>query len=86
MFNAQDENGKRSSLHHIAEMVAVLGTPSLDYLRRTETSWKYFDDSGNWKGVVEIPDISLENSEEQLHGENKILFLDFMRKMLQWAP
>lgn len=48
----------------MAEMVAVLGLRPLDYLQRTETSWEYFDSSGNWKGAVEIPDISLEDSEE----------------------
>ena len=70
----------------MAEMVAVLGLPPLDYLRGTETSWDCFDKNGNWKGGVEIPQISLEDSEEQLSGENKALFLDFMRKMLQWVP
>ena len=70
----------------MAEMVAVLGLPPLDYLRGTETSWDYFDETGNWKGAVEIPQISLEDSEEQLSGESKALFLDFMRKMLQWVP
>jgi serine/threonine-protein kinase SRPK3 len=86
LFNAQDGNGKGSSLHHMAEMVAVLGLPPLDYLQRTETSWQYFDNTGSWKGAVEVPDISLEDSEEQLSGENKALFLDFMRKMLHWVP
>ena len=70
----------------MAEMVAVLGPPPLDYLQRTETSWEYFDSTGNWKGAIEIPDISLEDSEVQLSGENKTLFMDFMRKMLQWVP
>ena len=70
----------------MAEMVAVLGLPPLEYLQRTETSWNYFDDTGNWIGAVDIPDVSLESSEEQLDGGDKILFLDFMRKMLQWVP
>lgn len=70
----------------MAEIVAVLGPPPLDYLQRTETSWVYFDKAGNWKGAVEIPLISLEDSEEQLNGADKALFLDFMRKMLQWVP
>lgn len=70
----------------MAGMIAMLGLPPLDYLQRTETSWKYFDNAGNWKGAVEIPNTSLEDSEEQLDGDNKVLFLDFMRKMLQWVP
>ena len=70
----------------MAGIVAMLGLPPLDYLRRTETSWEYFDDGSNWKGAVQIPDTSLEGSEEQLNGQNKALFLDLLRKMLQWVP
>ena len=70
----------------MAEMVAILGLPPLDYLHRTETSWEYFDIDGNWRGPVGIPETSLEDSEEQLSGENKVLFLDFMRGLLHWIP
>ena len=30
--------------------------------------------------------MSLEESETRLQGENKEVFLDFMRGMLQWRP
>lgn len=70
----------------MAEMVAVLRLPPLDYLQRTETSWKYFDNTGNWKGMVKLPDISFELYEKQLGGESQVLFLDFMQKMLQRVP
>lgn len=33
-----------------------------------------------------IPEISFEASEENLEGENKALFLEFVRKMLRWVP
>ncbi|TKA75012.1 hypothetical protein B0A55_04800 [Friedmanniomyces simplex] len=40
-----------------------------------------------WKGDVPIPtDISLESAERRLEGEEKRLFLVWMRKMLQWRP
>ena len=86
LFTARGKQGENSSLHHIAEMVAVLGSPPLEYLQRTETSWEYFDDKGKWKGATEIPDISSESLEEQLSGENKSSFLDLVRKMLRWVP
>jgi len=35
---------------------------------------------------VDIPKTSLEDSERNLEGENKILFLTFVRKMLKWKP
>jgi hypothetical protein len=43
---------------------------------------------GKWKAEVEIPqDTSLEKSEERLEeGENKVMFMKFMRSMLQWRP
>ncbi|MCJ1462040.1 hypothetical protein MMC07_000640 [Pseudocyphellaria aurata] len=86
LFDARNANGKESSLHHMAEMVALLGLPPLDFLQRSETSWEYFDTTGNWKGAVEIPKVSLEDLEEQLSGESQALFLDFLRKMLEWVP
>lgn len=39
---------------------------------------------GTWKGIVPIPETSLAKEESRLEGEEKALFLDFLRKMLQW--
>lgn len=41
---------------------------------------------GNWKGVVPILETDLKTAEQRLHGEEKLLFLSFLRKMLQWKP
>lgn len=41
---------------------------------------------GQWNGLAEISRTSLEESEENLHGEDKGQFLRFMRKMLKWVP
>ncbi|MCJ1466514.1 hypothetical protein MMC07_005133 [Pseudocyphellaria aurata] len=42
---------------------------------------------GKWnRAGVEIPPISLEESEENLEGRNKDLFLQFMQSMLRWVP
>lgn len=41
---------------------------------------------GNWKEGVAIPETSFEAAEENLEGEKKALFLDFIRKMLRWVP
>lgn len=35
---------------------------------------------------MDIPTISLEDSEKYLEGDQKAGFLQFMRKMLQWVP
>lgn len=36
--------------------------------------------------MVEVPDFSLDDSEEHLKGENKEMFMRFVRKMLRWDP
>jgi hypothetical protein len=41
---------------------------------------------GTWKGTIPIPQKTLESSEARLQGEEKELFLVFIRKMLQWKP
>ena len=41
---------------------------------------------GNCSGDVAIPVMSLEGMERNLEGQGKILFLQFLRKMLKWMP
>lgn len=41
---------------------------------------------GTWKGIVPIPEQSLESLESRLDGDDKRLFLQFIRKVLQWVP
>lgn len=43
---------------------------------------------GNWIGETSIPDdsASLEQSEWNLKGEDEVLFLAFIRKMVTWRP
>ncbi|KKZ68100.1 non-specific serine/threonine protein kinase [[Emmonsia] crescens] len=67
-------------------MVALLGLPPNEFLRRSEYAPEFFDDQGNWKGPIDIPAISLEMLERNLPGSNKELFIQFVRKMLQWTP
>ena len=85
----------------MAEMVALLGPPPPSFLHRgssgtsknnntnsNNTSWDYFDNAtGEWKGAVPIPDLSLERAEERLtDAEDRAMFLDLVRKMLRWVP
>lgn len=42
--------------------------------------------SGNWIAPTPIPDQSLESREVKLKGEEKDLFLKFVRKLLRWLP
>lgn len=46
LFHALDEAQEWSASHHVAEMVGYLGTPSLEYLRRSEVTKNVFDEQG----------------------------------------
>lgn len=41
---------------------------------------------GTWKGEVPVPATKLSDQDSRLQGEEKALFLKFMRKLLKWKP
>ncbi|KAK3649216.1 hypothetical protein LTR56_007056 [Elasticomyces elasticus] len=87
LFDPSDQNGEYSVQHHLAQMVAVMGPPPLDFLNRSERSWKYWDRDGTWKGDVPIPvGYSLETAEKRLKGQDREMFLAMMRSVLHWRP
>ncbi|CAG8233561.1 unnamed protein product [Penicillium salamii] len=86
LFYAKDPENKDSTIHHIAEMIAVLGPPPGDMLQSNDYATKFFDSEGNWRGMAPIPSTTLEQREEFLQGAQQQLFLAFMRRMLQWRP
>ncbi|KAG4436290.1 hypothetical protein IFR05_008230 [Cadophora sp. M221] len=88
LFIAVDEKLQPSATHHVAEMVAYLGLPPLEYIQRGEITKKVFNEQGRWKGAggTVIPQLSLEESVSALDGETKEQFLNFIRSMLEWLP
>ncbi|KAF9446165.1 CMGC/SRPK protein kinase [Macrolepiota fuliginosa MF-IS2] len=78
----------QDTVFHLAHMIALLGPPPKDFLRRTtqDRLWGWFDENGNWRGGAVIPKGNLEDAEKQLQGEEKVLFLNFARRMLKWKP
>ncbi|KAI1855941.1 hypothetical protein JX265_012024 [Neoarthrinium moseri] len=72
---------------HLAEIIALLGPPPKDLLARSHLASKFFSDEGTFTAGIDLPAAtSLEEIETQLTSHEKTLFLEFMRKMLQWAP
>ncbi|OBT72743.1 hypothetical protein VF21_08971 [Pseudogymnoascus sp. 05NY08] len=88
MFHTRGPDGIPDSLYHMAHITALLGPAPLDFLERSHSKRRleYYDQNGKWKGLAEIPQTSLEESEENLDGEDKGQFLEFIRKMLKWRP
>ncbi|GKZ78393.1 hypothetical protein AnigIFM56816_001951 [Aspergillus niger] len=86
LFTMQDLESDADCARRFAEMISLLGPPPVEFLRRSEESLKFWDENGNWKRLAEIPEQSIESRETQLDGDNKKLFLQFLRKALCWLP
>jgi serine/threonine protein kinase len=50
------------------------------------TEWLTFRVTGEFPEDYKIPNLSLRNSEENLIGRDRDMFLDFISKMLKWVP
>ncbi|RAL11980.1 U4/U6 small nuclear ribonucleoprotein PRP4 [Aspergillus homomorphus CBS 101889] len=71
----------------IAQLVALLGNPSPEFLKKTPMSWVFWDDSGNWKNLVPIPnERTLEKLAADIQGEDVEGFLRWLLLALQWNP
>ncbi|KAL2839190.1 kinase-like domain-containing protein [Aspergillus pseudoustus] len=83
-----DSKGGHDPFKHLALMVALIGPPPAEFVRRSETTEQCFDSSGRWIAHREapIPSVSLEVLEKRLSGEEKELFLAFIMSMLKWMP
>lgn len=86
LFYARDSDKKSSDGHHLAEMVAVMGPPPKEMTQNSAYATDFFDSDGKWRGAIDIPPVSLEKLEGYLEGEERQLFLQFLRKMLKWNP
>ncbi|KAH8693574.1 kinase domain protein [Talaromyces proteolyticus] len=84
LFYGNDPDGKGySTREYLAEVIGILGPPSLDMLMLGKRSHEFFTGHGKWKQDIEVPrGVSLESAEEFLEGRNQELFLAFMRDML----
>ncbi|KAL4759664.1 putative protein kinase [Aspergillus foveolatus] len=83
-----DSSGGHDPFRHLALMVALVGTPSTEFVLRSETTEQCFDSSGDWIAHQEapVPSVSLETLETRLTGEEKDRFLAFIMSMLKWMP
>ncbi|GKZ32517.1 hypothetical protein AbraIFM66950_001986 [Aspergillus brasiliensis] len=72
---------------HLAEIIQLLGPPPPGLLSSGKLRYKFFSDDGDFLAQSLLGDKSpLEDRETSLEGSDKIPFLRFMRKMLQWDP
>ncbi|OSS49897.1 hypothetical protein B5807_05812 [Epicoccum nigrum] len=72
---------------HFAEMTGLLGPLPPSLLARAALRSKFYSDHDEWCAGTPLPDPRpLEKRLTVLSGEDRDLFLRFMRKVLQWEP
>ena len=88
LFDCIDTSpGKYSSAQHLGVMIAMLGPPPKELLDRGATTSTYFDENDQFRCPKYIlKDHSLEGSVTSMKGEEKRVYLDFIKKMVAWLP
>ncbi|KAE8318190.1 kinase-like domain-containing protein [Aspergillus transmontanensis] len=79
-------NDRLDDEQHLAEMVSLMGPPPPEFLRRSQKCRQFWDEQGNWKGSISLPEQSLEIRERRFFRGDKELFLNFLRRILCWLP
>ena len=79
-----------SRTHHLRQMVALMGPPPPALLERSRDPHRFlaelFEENGQWTSKLPMVEMSLESEESKLEGQDKVEFLHFMRRILQWDP
>lgn len=65
MFEALNAHNEYSPSHHVAEMVACLGFPPLEYLRRSKETLNVFDEQGQFSPFTSVS-IYLETASKRI--------------------
>ncbi|RSM09337.1 hypothetical protein CEP52_004189 [Fusarium oligoseptatum] len=85
LFTAQDEDGDMYDAAHLAQLIAALGPPPLEFLRRNpERAADFWDETGKWLDLAPIPpNRTLEELETRLKDSSR--FIAFLRRVLTWV-
>ncbi|RMD43946.1 hypothetical protein DV735_g1232, partial [Chaetothyriales sp. CBS 134920] len=88
LFTAKDEDGDMYDAAHLAELIATLGPPPLEFIRRNPVRHaEFWDEKGNWLDMAPIPpNRTLEELLETRRLKDPSRFIAFLRRVLTWDP
>lgn len=86
LFNKRLPSREASAGAHLARIISLLGPPPEDLLKKGGATAEFFDRDGVFKIQDQVMESSLGSEEQKLDGEEKVDFLAFLGKMLQWRP
>ncbi|KAJ5481567.1 hypothetical protein N7475_000379, partial [Penicillium sp. IBT 31633x] len=85
-FTAHHTAGELYETAHLAELIAVLGPPPAGFLAlNPKKAGEFWDQDGEWKNIVPIPERGAIESFEGQMGLS-IEFVKFLRRTLTWMP
>ncbi|EEH04793.1 protein kinase [Histoplasma capsulatum G186AR] len=70
---------------HLAHIAALLGSPPKDLLDRGKRTHLFYGPEGICKSQAP-PSFNFNNMLVHLHGEDKNMFITFIKRMLKWEP
>ncbi|KAL2842488.1 kinase-like protein [Aspergillus pseudodeflectus] len=88
LFDPSDcTNGQYVLPLALVQYIGYLGPPPLPMVQKSPLFPTYFEERGNWISEPAIPKLSLEDFITTIPpGEEKDLFLKFIRSLLTWDP
>ncbi|KAB8356623.1 hypothetical protein FH972_024200 [Carpinus fangiana] len=89
LFKAIDPHitGEYDDANHLAYITALLGVPPKELLEKGRKTSLLYDGNGVLKGPKPIPtDFSFDHVITNISGEEKQMFIKFVKRMLQWRP
>ncbi|KAM3460426.1 hypothetical protein NHJ6243_005921 [Beauveria neobassiana] len=84
LFDVYDsESQEHNDACHLAAMTALLGPPPPAFLEKSPVTRKYWDDDGNWTGLVPLPtERTFESLATALKGDDRDTFINFVECFL----
>ncbi|KAH7477701.1 hypothetical protein FOMA001_g9239 [Fusarium oxysporum f. sp. matthiolae] len=72
---------------HLGQITALIGPPPVNLLSRGQRTPIFYKPDGELKDPDRIPcDFSFENTINCMSGEEKLRFIQFIRRMVKWSP
>ncbi|PWY82595.1 CMGC protein kinase [Aspergillus eucalypticola CBS 122712] len=86
LLDGRNSDGIFDNRVHLAEMVAIVGPPPTDFIKRSKVGSVFWDKNGKWKDLAPVPEMTLEERAADIQGPDKEAFLNLMRRALTWEP
>ncbi|KAG8667810.1 hypothetical protein FPOAC1_012649 [Fusarium poae] len=84
---ASGEADEYDDQSHLGQITALIGSPPGNLLSRGQRTSMFYKPDGELKDPDRIPyDFNFENTINCMSGEEKLRFIQFIRRMVKWSP